>query len=318
MMHPKETALRVNQALRARRIPHGAFKAAYERGKELLTLPDCGMPGSGILVHGESGVGKSALTHALVEYGAKHYHPDAVLRTQLSTGATIKGVISDLLESFGDPLPKRGDVRDLITRLKDSIVGRKCRLIEIDETQHLMPGGNPSRYLIDNILNSFKILDDTGVSFVLAGTDDILSLWSADKQIRSRFQVPFELSALKYPDGRASWRGIVAKFDETIEQHGMEIDCADHADHLHAACNGCMRPLVLILTTAVTTACARGSLVITANDLHSAAMTQVDPRDGKPDAFDLDLEEVQRHSRACHVSRQLAPTERGLNEILRK
>ncbi len=313
-----EIAKRVNEALRARRVPHGNFMSALERGKDLMKLRDLGMAGSGFLLYGESGVGKTALTQALVAYGMKHYGPDAVLRTQLSSGATTKAMLSGLLDAFGDCKPNSGTVYERSRRLRDAINARQCRLLEIDETNHLIPGGNVSRVLVDNILNTLKVLDDTGVSFVLSGMPVILKLWTADEQIRSRFEVTYELNALRYPGDRPAWRGIIAKFLEDIERNGMTVDCPDLADRLHAACNGLMRPLILILTTAVSIACERNSLKIEARDLDRAAHKQIDQLDGLVDAFDLDLEEVARHSKECHSSKVLAPTTRGLNDILRQ
>lgn len=153
----------LNRALRALRIPHGKFKTAFDRGKELFELPDLGMPGSGMMVYGSSGVGKTTLTYALVDYGVKHYGPDSVMRTQLAASATVKGMISNLLRAFGDPRPDIGTTQALSIRLKNTIKKRECRLIIVDETQHLIPGGKPSRALIDSILNALKILDETGV-----------------------------------------------------------------------------------------------------------------------------------------------------------
>lgn len=306
----------LNKALRTRRIPHRKFKAAFERGKELLELPDLGMPGSGIMVCGSSGVGKTTLTYALLEYGLKHYGPDSVMRTQLTQGATIKGVISNLLLGFGDPRSNYGSANELSLRLKETIQSRGCRLIIIDETQHLIPGGKPSKTLIDNILNAFKILDETGASFLLAGMDDILQLWSADQQIRSRFQTTYFLDVLIYPKERPTWRGIVRKFLDTIEQHGMIVNCPELDDRCYAASKGAMRPLVLILITAVSLANKAGTTTITSEHLHLAAQKQVDKRDGMPNAFDADLETIAHFNREACTSRKLAPTLRSLKDIL--
>lgn len=306
----------LNKALLARRIPHGKFKTAFERGKELLELPDLGMPGSGIMVYGSSGVGKTMLTNALVEYGLKHYGEDSVLRTQLATGATIRGMISSLLLGFGDARSSKGTAQALSMRLKKTIRARGCRLIIIDETQHLIPGGKPSKTLIDNILNAFKILDETGVSFLLAGMDDIMQLWLADKQIRSRFQTTCFLDILVYPKDRPAWRGIVRKYLETIEKHGMSVDCPELEDRCYAASKGAMRPLVLILTTAVSLAHKGGTTTITKEHLHQAAQKQVDKHDGEPNAFDVDLETIARFNREAQTSRELAPAPRSLKDIL--
>ncbi|WP_444917925.1 AAA family ATPase [Microbulbifer sp. JMSA003] len=307
---------KLNKAIFARRIPHGNFKAAFERGKELFKLPDLGMPGSGIMVHGSSGVGKTTLTYALMEYGLKNYGPDSVIRTQLVSGATIKGVISSLLLGFGDPRSNYGTAQALSIRLKDTIRARRCRLIIIDETQHLIPGGKPSKTLIDNVLNAFKILDETGVSLMLVGMDDIMQLWAADQQIRSRFQATYFLDVLIYPKDRPAWRGIIRKYIETIEQYGMILNCPELEDRCYAASKGAMRPLVLILTTAVTMACKEGTTTITIEHLRQAAQKQIDKRDGLPNAFDIDLETIASFNREAHTTRKLAPTKRSLDGIL--
>mgnify|MGYP000246904381 CR=1 FL=1 len=305
----------INQAILNRRIPHGAFKNAYERSKELFEIVELGLPGSGIMVYGSSGVGKTTLTKLVVEYGEKKYGADSVIRTQLSSGATVKGLLSDLLFAYGDPLFKSGSQKQLEARLANTIKERGTRIIIIDELQHLIPGGNISNRLADNILNTFKILDDTNVSFLLTGMEDIMLLWNLDEQIRSRFQTPYYLARPTYPKDKRTWKGIIQKYIETIEQHGMSIDCQDFADRCYAATQGAMRPLVLILTNAATFAFKDKQTVISTDHLRQAAEVQIDKNDGMPNAFDVDLERVQKFSRDHSTNLRLAPTTRGLGEI---
>ncbi|AFI84623.1 MULTISPECIES: TniB family NTP-binding protein [Methylophaga] len=308
----------LNEAILSRCIPHGNFQKAFDRGMSLMTLKDEGMPGSGMIVHGNSGVGKTTLTKALLKHGTKLYGEDAVIRTQLTSGSTVKGMFSELLVGFGDPLARRSTTKDLERRLIATISERKCRLIIIDEIQHLIPGGNPSQKVIDNILNAFKILDETGVSFVLSGMSSVMVLWNADEQIRSRFQTHYYLSHFLYPKDRSSWRAVTLKYVQTIGQHGIQVECPDFEDRCYAATSGAMRPLVLILTTAINNALKSGSETITAEHLHSATIKQIDSQDGLTDAFDVSLEKVLNFSVNLETKRTLAPTARGMGEIFGK
>lgn len=305
----------INQAIRDRRIPHGNFQKAFERIKELYELKDFAMPGSGLIVYGKSGVGKTTLTEVAMTYGIKNFGEDSVVRTQLTSGATVKGMLAEILYAFGDPESKKSSTKELQIRLANTIKERDCRLIIIDEVQHLIPGGVASKRIVDNILNAFKILDDTGVSFVLAGMDDLMLLWNADAQIRSRFQSTYLLDRFHYPQDSKSWRAIVKKYEETFSQFGISIDCEDFAERCFAATNGCMRPLVLILTTALVLAAKSDSRVITTEHLREAASKQVDKQDGLPNAFDASLESIQYFSRYNQTTKQLAPVHRGMSEI---
>jgi Cdc6-like AAA superfamily ATPase len=284
----------INLAIRERRVGHPYFQKILESGKQLCRLPDLGMPGSGIIVHGPSGVGKTTLTNALVEHGQRHYCGDAVIRTQLTANATIKGVISSLLMAFGDPRPQSGTSQALMLRLQETISDRGCRLIIIDETQHLIPGGNPAKPTIDNILNAFKMLDETNVSIMLVGMSEIMAFWSADEQIRSRFQTPYLLQKLSYPKDQPMWKGICKKYVDTLNTNGMHVECSDFYDRLYAATSGAMRPLVSILMSAVVEATKRGSAVINAEDLRIATHMQVTEVDGRINAFDLSMQELRR------------------------
>ncbi|WP_289245237.1 MULTISPECIES: AAA family ATPase [Methylophaga] len=305
----------LNEAIVGRCIPHGNFEKAFDRSMELLKLRDFGMPGSGIIIYGKSGVGKTTLTKAVLKQGTKLYGEDSVIRTQLTTGSTVKGMFAELLVGFGDPLAKQSSTKDLERRLVSTISERQCRLIIIDEVQHLIPGGDPSKKTIDNILNAFKILDETGVSFILSGMDSLMLLWNADPQIRSRFQTHFYLSHFVYPKDKSSWRKVVRRYINTIEEHGMQIDCQEFEDRCHAASGGAMRQLVLILTTAVVQAFKANSKTITAEHLHKAACTQIDSHDGLTDAFNVSMENVRQFSRYNETSRELAPIVRGMGEI---
>lgn len=306
----------LNQTLRAMRIPHSNYKLAYERGKSLFRLKDQGMSASGIMVFGDSGVGKTTLTKALVDYGVKHFGRDSVMRTQLSSAATVKSITSNLLHGFGDPFPRSGTGDALIQRLSDVITKRGCRLIIIDEFQHLIPGGEPSKALIDTILNSFKILDDAEVSYLLAGMESIMQLWHSDKQIRSRFQSTYFLDIPRLPKDIRTWRGIVNAYLHVMEKFGVTVECDDLDGRLYSATKGAMRPLMLILTTAACRAADDDSDVITNEHLREATAQQVDKQDGLINAFDVDALEVAQYNERCHSSRVLAPSRRGLSDII--
>lgn len=306
----------LNKTLRAMRIPHSNYKLALERGKDLLRLKDQGMGASGIMVFGDSGVGKTTLTKALVDYGTQHYGEDAVMRTQLSSSATVKAITSNLLHGFGDPFPRSGTGDALTKRLSEIIVKRGCRLIIIDEFQHLIPGGEPSKALIDTILNSFKILDDADVSYLLAGMESIMQLWNADKQIRSRFQSTYFLDIPRLPKDIRTWRGIVKAYIDVMAKFDVTVDCEKLDERLYAATKGAMRPLMLILTTAACKAADENTNVITAEHLRKATEQQVDKQDGLINAFDTDAREVVRFNERCHASRVLAPSSRGLDNII--
>lgn len=315
---PENRIKMLNQTILARCIPHGNFQVAFDRAMDLMSLRDWGMRGSGMFVYGNSGVGKTTLTKSVCLHGTKRYGEDSVIRTQLTTGSTIKSILSGLLIAFGDPLASRSSTDQLEKRLAATILERKCRLIIIDEIQHLIPGGKPSKTLIDTILNSFKILDDTGVSFLLSGMETAMLLWNADEQLRSRFETHHYLSHFTYPKDRNEWGKVVRKYVKNIEEYGMHVECSQFEDRCHAATSGAMRQLVLILTTAVVEAYKSKSDTITSEHLHKAALKQIDKQDGFPDAFNVELEKVTQFSRYKETSRSIAPVERGMGGIFAK
>lgn len=306
----------LNKELHGLCIPHGAFKKAFDRGVELMELSDYGMPGSGMVVMGPSGVGKTTLTHALVRKAQKQYGMSSVMRTGLEASTTIKGVLSNLLIGFGDAATRYSTAHDLARRLHDTILNRKCRLIVIDEAQHLIPGGKPSPRDIDNILNAFKTLDETKVSFLMTGMDSILSLWASDTQLRTRFNTTFYLDKFVFPRDVGSWKAVLVKYVQVIRKHGFEIECDEFHERCFAATDGVMRQLVLLLSTAVREAFNADSTTITKNHLGDAAHLQIDDHDGVPNAFDNDISVVRLDmKRRGHA---LAVTQRGMDDILRK
>lgn len=308
----------LNQTIMGRRIPHGTFKEAFDKCVELMKLRDYGLPGSGIMVMGPSGSGKTTLTKAVFDYGIKHYGEDSVVRTQLETGSTVKALLQDLICAFGEPRGIKSTSTEIAKRLTGAVSERGCRLIVVDEFQHLIPGGSASAKTIDNILNTFKILDETGVSFLLTGMESIGLLWSSDPQIRSRFQTYYYLSSFIYPKDRSTWINVVRKYLKTLEEFRMSVECENFEDRCFAATGGSMRQLVLILTSAVVNAYEESSHIITNEHLRIATQKQVDELDGLPNAFDVSLEKVMSYAGSRHYLRELASVDRGLGDIFVK
>lgn len=315
----KIDAKTINQEILSRIIPHPIFDEAFSKAKELFELKDLGMPGSGMVLHGPSGAGKSTLIEAVYKYGIANYGEDSVIRTKLGHSSNVKAMLSSMIFEFGDPLSKTSTAKDIERRLTTAIKERDCRLLIVDELQHLIPGGTATPRTIDNILDTFKILDETGVSFLLVGMDSVMHLWGSDTQLRSRFRTNIYLGHFSQTKkDQKNWRLVVRKFDKTLQKHGTKIDCPDYEDRFYAATLGSMRQLVLILTTAVAEAAREDSDVITQKHLQIASSKQIDKQDGIHNAFDLDLNRVRQFSRDFQTNTELAPVERGMGEIFRK
>jgi hypothetical protein len=163
----------------------------HERSK-YTSEPRC------LFITGETGYGKTTIGKFYTKDYPRVVNDDGaiipVLRSTISSPATIKSMGTWLLRDLGDPMPDRGTTTSITMRLCKLIKECRVELLILDEFQHLID--KDTEKVIKSSADWLKnILNDTGVPMVLMGMPWSVDILSANDQLQRRFSAKMELKA---------------------------------------------------------------------------------------------------------------------------
>lgn len=186
----------------------------YPRMKRLLALieechedsryslePQC------LLLTGDTGTGKSTLvSQYLKKYPRRQTSEGSIIsvfHAAIPAQASIKGVVTRLLSSLGDPSAGRGTTVNQTYRLYKLIENCKVELIILDEFQHLIDEN--SQQVLNTVANWVKsLINETRVPVVLIGMPWSNTILLQNPQLRRRFMVNEVLSPFQWGDSESA------------------------------------------------------------------------------------------------------------------
>lgn len=144
------------------------------------------------LVTGYQGVGKTTL----YEYYADDYPRVETndgtlvpcLTASIPVPATVKGLVTALLEALGDADPGKGNIVTQTMRLKTLLKACETEIIFLDEFQHIID--RDSERVLKTTADWLKnLINSTKISVVLLGMPNCTKILDANSQLRRRFSI---------------------------------------------------------------------------------------------------------------------------------
>lgn len=153
----------------------------------------------GILVVGDSGVGKTHLIKYVIQRHSPWDGPEGrtipILACEVPKPATIKGLVTVMLAALGAPHPEAGNTVVQTERLYRLLAGCNVEMIILDEFQHLIDGS--SEKVLSDVADWLKVLiNRSNVGVVLVGMPQSTIVLDHDeqRQLRRRFMEKLTLS----------------------------------------------------------------------------------------------------------------------------
>jgi GTPase SAR1 family protein len=213
--------------------------------------------GRGLLICGPSGVGKSTIIERYasnfpaIEEGRQTMMP--VLKVRCPSSATASGLISEMFDALGFPIPSRTDLADKTIKICKLIKIHKVELMLLDEFQHAYYSRSLAdfRQLIDTVKN---IINATKVASVLVGLNEIDEVISSNEQVARRHSEKIEISTFQIDDEDdfKEFRAVLKAYQEAMTiPPEMPLYEANLARRFIIASNGNLTYLCIILEKAV-------------------------------------------------------------------
>lgn len=205
-------------------IGHREAKDIHQWLDQMLASPRSSRPRNGLL-HGESGVGKSTT----LRRWARLANDRAARRAEEGDPAELgewavlpvllfntppKGdetrLYNAMLEAFGYDAKSLRSLADKYCRVKDLIYACQVRVIVMDEFHNALSGRFDQRLHFNVVIK--HITNETGIPFVVAGTDSVDQVFRKEDQLHRRFS-RFEMKRWKQT---SDWAKLLTSFERII------------------------------------------------------------------------------------------------------
>lgn len=186
-------------------VSYPSMAEAYKGLIECVTSSESSKEPVGAVLVGMGGMGKTTICSMILDRFSERTVSDGLAVTttrpafysSVPSPSTIKSLAANLLESLGDPFPKKGSANVLTTRLYALLKQCETRIILLDEFHHLLVEGSANEKRTHKICNWLKsLINNTGVMVCLIGTPSCEALVNFDSQMARRFMHRYRLSLL--------------------------------------------------------------------------------------------------------------------------
>jgi hypothetical protein len=258
------------------RIDHAAYAGILDR--LVNAYDDVGQTPVPTCLHlaGETRTGKSCVIRDFIDTVSAREQPDAssksiVLATAIAKASAIS-LLRQLLRGLGDPLWSKGSGANLEARLDTMLRGVSCKLIIIDEFQHLSDKGqNKSLVQTTSVLKNLLECNEWGL--VAVGMPNSSRVIDADAQLAGRFDPTLPMPLFDWRDAKMQleFQGILHAFVQQLMPFELpDFSLPDNAFRMYLATSGRLGLLAKLVDRAVKRAIERQSTRIEMKHLEAA------------------------------------------------
>lgn len=258
------------------RVDHDAYREIAEEIERTFdvvgstTTPPC------IPVLGESRTGKTCVTQDVLTrhppLRTKEGSIQTVVRAVTPPGATVKALVRSLLFGLGDPHWSRGTLDDQTNRLHTLLEAVRCKVIILDEFQHLCAAGQKHRLqLTSDWLKTF--LEPNKYGLIVVGLPEAAAIINNNPQLRQRFDNPLRMPLFNWriPSSANQFRGILRQFEQQLTRFELPpLTSSEMGLRMYLATAGRVGLIAKLLERAVYDAVRHASQEITIERLAKA------------------------------------------------
>ncbi|QNN45470.1 TniB family NTP-binding protein [Thermomonas brevis] len=146
----------------------------------------------------------------------------SIVQATIPYNGTVKALVEALLRAFGDPHWARGSESNQTARLLDFLEKTRCKMIILDEFQHLCDKGQQKR--LDHTTDWLKtLIEKKPWALVVAGLPESCAIINRNGQLQGRFDHSLVMPLFDWTvaSDRTQFRSIVRSF--VAEMHPFEL-----------------------------------------------------------------------------------------------
>ncbi len=292
------------------RIDHVAYKTTYERLIE--SYESVGHSATPVCLHivGESRTGKSCVLKDFIQSYLPDRNPDgrqqSVVYAPAPAKATVSAILEQLLKALGDPYWARGAQSNKTQRLQMMLDAVGCKMIIIDEFQHLVDKGQRAQLALS--VDWLKgLIEHKQWALVAAGLPESCSVIQTNVQLANRFDATLIMPLFDWHNKkmRLQFKGVLQEFSHQLHPFELPDMSSDEIGlRFFLATSGRVGLLAKLIDRAVSRAIAQNTPKIRIEDLSNAYMDAIwsasqFPLEGGP--FFASLEACSRRDVAQRV-----------------
>lgn len=262
------------------RIDHRAYEDIYQNINEAYEEAGAAANGQGeaavpvcLLVVGETRTGKSSVAKDFFAnckpVRGKLGLNQTVVYAAAPPEGTVKALLEQLLKALGDPHWSKGSRANMTYRLLTLLRGVGCRMIVLDEFQHLCDKGQRQR-LVESADWLKNLVESREWALIAVGLPDSISVVNANRQLKARFDAPLTMPLFDWSDGgsRRQFRAILKAFAKELAPFELpSLESDEVALRVFLATSGRLGLFAKLLDRAVKTAIRAGTTKIRMEDL---------------------------------------------------
>lgn len=229
-----------------------------------------------LLITGETRTGKSSVVQDLLETYLPTRMEDRMIRSVVyavaPAKATVKSLLESLLYGLGDPYWNRGSMGNMTQRLHTLLDAVQCKMIILDEFQHLCDKGQ--KYSLHIMADWLKVLlEGRKYGLVAVGLPTAASVIHGHTQLVGRFDDELKMPLFDWRDKASAtqFRAILRQFQK--ELHPFQLPALDSREmgvRIFLASAGRIGLVAKLLDRAVRNAVRAGTLNIGLEELKAA------------------------------------------------